>query len=80
MIWRGVAVAVKLNGTNSTDTAAIDNERRLYELLLANPHENIVPVYGICTDGPGDQVRLVMKYCEKGSLDNFLAKQAKPKV
>jgi hypothetical protein len=43
MAWarRGLTVAVKCNGTDSVDGAAIDNERRLYELLKDNPHENI---------------------------------------
>ncbi len=39
MAWarRGLTVAVKCNGTDGADDAAIDNERRLYELLLTNP-------------------------------------------
>jgi hypothetical protein len=50
---RGLTVAVKCNGTTCKDGAAIDNERRRYEWLLINPHwhANILPVYGICTDG-----------------------------
>jgi hypothetical protein len=82
MDWsaRGLTVAVKCNGTDCANGAAIDNERRLYEKLLTNPHENILPVYGICADAPDRKMRLVMKYCEKGSLDSHLAKRAKPEV
>ncbi len=80
MDWsaRGLTVAVKCNGTDCIDGAAIDNERRLYELLLTNPHDNILPVYGICTDAPDGMVRLLMKYSAKGSLSDYLARTAKP--
>ncbi len=80
---RGLTVAVKCNkcnGTDCVDGAAIDNERRLYELLLYNPHDNILPVYGICTDAPDGKVRLVMKYSAKGSLSDYLTGTAKPEV
>jgi hypothetical protein len=59
-------------------SAAIDNERRLYELLSANQHDHILPVYGICTDAPDGKVRLVMKYSAKGSLSDYLTGTAKP--
>ena len=82
MDWsaRGLTVAVKCNGTDCVDGAAIDNERRLYELLLTNPHDHILPVYGICTDAPDGKVRLVMKYSAKGSLSHYLTGTAKPEV
>jgi hypothetical protein len=76
----GLTVAVKCNGTDCVDGAAIDNERRLYELLSANQHDNILPVYGICTDAPDGKVRLVMKYSANGSLDKYLTGIAKPEV
>ncbi len=79
-VERGLTVAVKCNGTNCADVAAIDNERRLYDKLLLHPHENILTVYGICTDAPDGKVRLVMKYCEKGSLDDYLTGTAKHEV
>ncbi len=79
-VERGLMVAVKCNGTNCADAAAIDNERRLYDKLLLHPHDNILPVYGICTDAPDKKVRLVMKYCEKGSLDEYLTGTAKHEV
>ncbi len=72
MLWRGLNVAVKRNDIDATNTTAIDNERELYEILLLNPHDNIAPVFGICTDAPDGLVRIVMKYCEKGSLDDLL--------
>jgi hypothetical protein len=82
MAWarRGLTVAVKCNGTTCANGDAIDNERRLYELLLSNPHENIVPVYAICTDAPDGKVRLVMRFCEKGSLDSHLTERARHEV
>ncbi len=82
MAWsaRGLTVAVKCNGTICVNTAAIDNERRLYELLKDNPHENIVPVYAICTDATDKKVRLVMRFCEKGSLDSYLLGTARHEV
>ena len=82
MDWsaRGLTVAVKCNGTDCVDGAAIDNERRLYELLKDNQHDHILPVYGICTDAPDGKVRLVMKYSAKGSLDKYLTGTAKPEV
>jgi hypothetical protein len=85
MQWsaRELTVAVKCSGakcsgTESTD--AIANERRMYELLKDNPHDHILPVYGICTDAPDGKVRLVMKYSAKGSLSDYLVKKAKPEV
>jgi hypothetical protein len=76
----GLTVAVKCNGTDCVDGPAIDNERRLYELLKDNPHDNILPVYGICTDAPDGKVRLVMKYSAEGSLSDYLTGIAKPEV
>ena len=72
--WEGghVEVAVKANGVSCINTAAIDNERKLLELLLRHPHKNILVVYGIVTDAPDDTVRLVMAYCAGGSLDGYL--------
>ena len=65
-------VAVKANGVSCMNTTAIDNERRLLERLLQHPHRNILVVYGIVTDAPDGNVRLVMAYCHGGSLDNYL--------
>ena len=73
--WDGglMEVAVKSNGIDCVNTAAIDNERELLELLLQHPHRNILVVYGIVTDAPDEVVRLVMAYCGGGSLDAYLA-------
>ena len=66
-------VAVKANGVQCANITAIDNERKLLELLLQHPHRNILVVYGIVTDAPDDGgVRLVMAYCPHGSLDVYL--------
>jgi serine/threonine protein kinase len=79
-VERGLTVAVKCNGTTCADAAAIANEQGLYEKLLLHPHDNILPVYGICVDAPDGKVRLVMKYCEKGSLNAYLTATVKHKV
>jgi hypothetical protein len=75
--WEGgqTDVAVKSNGVDCADSAAIDNERQLLEVLLSKPHKNVVTVYGICTDAPDGGVRLVMDYCACGSLDSMLRSQ-----
>ena len=65
-------VAVKGNGVSCINTAAIDNERKLLELLLQHPHRNILVVYGIVTDAPDGRVRLVMAHCAGGGLDSYL--------
>ena len=65
-------VAVKANGVSCLNVAAIDNERKLLELLLQHPHKNILVVYGIVTDAPDRSVRLVMAYCPGGSLGGYL--------
>ena len=75
--WEGgqTEVAVKANGVDCADAAAIDNERQLLEVLLLKPHKNVVTVYGICTDAPDGGVQLVMDYCVSGSLDGVLKSQ-----
>ena len=49
-----------------------------FELVLVNPHENIVSVYGICADAPDGKLRIVMHRCVKSVWD--LLQQHKPKV
>ena len=66
-------VAVKANGVSCMNVAAIDNERKLLELLLQHPHRNILVVYGIVIDAPDGNVRLVMAYCSGGGLDGYLS-------
>jgi hypothetical protein len=51
---------------------------RSFELVLVNPHENIVSVYGICTDAPDGNLRLVMRLCVKSVWD--LLQQHRPRV
>ena len=67
-----VDVAVKVNGVSCVNVAAIDNERKLLERMLQHPHKNILVVYGIVTDAPDGNVRLVMAHCSGGSLDGYL--------
>jgi hypothetical protein len=77
--WEGghTEVAVKANGVDCANAAAIDNERRLFEVLLLKPHRNIVTVFGICADAPDGGVRLVMNYSAFGSLDGMLRSQVR---
>ena len=72
--WEGgqMYVAVKANGVSCMNVTAIDNERKLLELLLQRPHWNILVVYGIVTDAPDGNVRLVMAHCPGGGLDGYL--------
>ena len=72
--WEGghLEVAVKANGVSCMNVAAIDNERKLLELLLQHPHRNILVVYGIVIEAPDGNVRLVMSYCPGGGLDGYL--------
>ncbi len=71
-----MTVAVKCNGEGFADA----NELRHYAALLVHPHDNIMPVYGICTDGPEMKSRLVMRLCSGGSLRNYLRTVAAPQV
>jgi hypothetical protein len=80
MMWRGTPVAVKHNGRDAEDSGALENELGLYARLARRPHPNVLPVYGACTDGPSGKVRLVMRLCEKGSLDTHLVGVAKWEV
>jgi hypothetical protein len=56
----------------------------MYELLKDNPHDNILPVYGICANVPStvtpSGVRLVMKFCAHGGLSDHLRTKAKAEV
>ncbi len=36
-----------------------------FEALCPYPHKNIVTAYGICTDAPDGQLRIVMELCTK---------------
>ena len=72
--WEGghMNVAVKANGVRCINKSAINNERELLELLARQSHANILTVHGIVTDAPDGNVRIVMEYCEYGSLDKHL--------
>jgi hypothetical protein len=64
--------AVKGSSVDCADAAAIDNERKVFAKLLANPHPHVVPVYGVCTDAADRCLRLVMRVCAHGGLDAAL--------
>ena len=60
------------SGVKCASTAAMDNERKLLEVLHRHPHPNILTVHGIVVDAPDKQVKLVMALCPGGSLDKDL--------
>lgn len=64
--WRGKYVAVKYI-TKQPDGVEFDMEVRQ---LSRVSHENIVCLYGVCTNGP--KMCLVMEYADGGSLYNAL--------
>lgn len=72
-MWRGKYVAVK-HIESETERQAFTTEVRL---LSRVEHENIVKLYGACTQGV--HVCLVMEYAEGGSLYNVLHCSPKPK-
>jgi hypothetical protein len=71
-LWRGTTVALKKNREGCADVEAMGNEVALYAALLARPHPHILRVHGVCNDHPDRQQRLVMAYCEHGSLEAHL--------
>jgi hypothetical protein len=72
-LWLGTPVAVKVNGLEASDEAALDKEVELYSRL--SPHPHVVAVMGICRDALDQKVRLVMRLCPKGSLEDWLASE-----
>jgi hypothetical protein len=72
VMWRGKMFAAKRNGVHSFDVRAIENEAALYGRLHPHPHPNVLQVHGLCIDAPDGMVRLMMSFCEKGSLSGEL--------
>lgn len=72
-LWRGKYVAVKHIESESEQQTFTTEVR----LLSRVEHENIVKLYGACTQGA--HVCLVMEYAEGGSLYNVLHCNPKPK-
>lgn len=72
-MWRDKYVAVK-HIVSESEKQAFTTEVRL---LSRVEHENIVKLYGACTQGA--HVCLVMEYAEGGSLYNVLHCNPKPK-
>jgi hypothetical protein len=70
--WGDVTVALKKNKEGCADVGVMGNEVLLYAALHARPHPNILRVHGVCNDHPDGQQRLVMEYCEHGSLEVLL--------
>ena len=74
-------VAVKTTSTNSRDVGAIANELRCYGQLKARGDaDHVVSVVGVCLDGPGGHVRLVMEYCAAGTVLQYVTAQPRVRV
>ena len=64
-------VAVKTTSTHSRDVGAISNELKCYskfKLTARGDADHVVSVVGVCLDGPGGHLRLVMEYCAAGTV------------
>jgi hypothetical protein len=70
-LWHDAPVAVKANGIGPGDAAGLEAEERLYERLSGSQHPNVVAVMGVCVDAPDGKVRVVMRLCAKGSLEDL---------
>jgi hypothetical protein len=75
----GPEVAVKCTSIDSADPEAILNEGLLFQRVMNWPHPCVVQVLGLCTDAPDGALRLVMKYYERGDLNDVLV-AARPLV
>jgi hypothetical protein len=54
------------------DDGAMASEVHMYGELYLSHHPNIPRVHGICRDPPDGKQRLVMDWCERGTLENLL--------
>jgi hypothetical protein len=73
---RSVTVAVKVTSDYTVDVGSLRREVELYDLI--GRQENVATLFGVCTDAPDGRLRLVMEYCELGSLDTWLASVLRP--
>lgn len=72
-LWRGTPVAVKRLNRHRASGQHVRAFRDEYELQLSLRHPNIVLLLGGCW--AGDEVSLVLEYCEHGSLGRVLAEK-----
>jgi hypothetical protein len=66
-----VRVALKAS-RDGVDPSVFGNEVSQYMLLHANPHDNVLPVHGLCEDHPDGRPRLVTAWAPFGSLESIL--------
>jgi hypothetical protein len=78
--WEGTPVAVKCNGLSAANRASLEKEIELYEKIRDNQHPGIVQVLGVCMDAPDRKVRIVMRLCAKGALEDLLKSSRRTKV
>ncbi len=71
--YGAVTVAVKVTSDTTADADALRREVELYDMI--GRQENVVTLYGVCTDAPDGRLRLVMEYCSHGSLDTWLKRE-----
>jgi serine/threonine protein kinase len=69
--YNGTSVAVKRVGGRTSEASTLEREYRT--LASIPPHENVVRLYGVCSDNAELGLLLVMEYCQLGSLKVFLA-------
>ena len=71
-VARGPGSGVDPDSACSAGTLAL--KEHVYERLSGSPHPNVVAVMGACVDAPDGKLRIVMRLCPKGSLDDLLVK------
>jgi serine/threonine protein kinase len=69
-------VAVKFIKSNSIDIQSIIREMRLFDAI--GRHDNVLSLFGVCTDAPGGDLVLVMEFCELGSVESWLKRELLP--
>ncbi len=69
-VWEGIPVAVKVaHGTSRDVVDALLREVEVAKTIKAHP--NVVTVYGV-VHAADDELRLLLEYCEDGSLLDWL--------
>ncbi len=76
--WEGHPVAIQV--VKGASLQAVEALLREVEVATSiKLHPNLVAVYGVC-DGAGDELQLVLEYCEDGSLLDWLRRLEKVRV
>lgn len=75
-----VIVAIKIinmNRLKEREKKAIYEEIKMMEIIIKNPHENIIKCYDVINNK--DEVFIIMEYCDSGDLKNIMKKPLKEK-